>query len=155
MQYLEISYQILLLPAWFRNPEKRLMKQPKLHFLDPGVRRAILGKQGAIDGAEFESGVVAEIYKQCRNARLPVSFWYLRTADGREVDLLIEREDGFIGVEVKQTGRVGPSDFRHLRGLEQILDKPLLLGLVVSNDSRFRKGDGLPLWNAAAPQLLS
>lgn len=155
MRYLELSYQVLMLPAWYRNAEKRLAKQPKLHFLDPGIRRAILRKRGATDGTEFESAVAAEIYKQCRNARLPLTFWHLRTADGREVDLLIEREDGFVAVEVKQTERVSPVDFRHLRGLEEILDKPLLLGLVVSNDGQFRQVDDLPLWNGAAAQLLS
>ena len=157
MRYLELSYQILMLPAWFRNAEKRLMKQPKLHFLDPGIRRAILRKRGACDGAEFESAVVAEIYKQCRNARLPVEFYHLRTVDGREIDLLLEREDGFIAFEVKQTERVAATDFRHFRDLEAILDKPLLLGLVVSNDGLFGQvpGASAPQWNAAAPQLLS
>lgn len=157
MRYLELSYQILMLPAWYRNPEKRLAKQPKLHFVDPGIRRAILRKRGEIDGAEFESAVVAEIYKQCRNARLPVLFHHLRTADGREVDLLIERNDGFVAVEIKRTEHVSRVDFRHLRGLEELLDKPLLLGMVVSGDGNFREateGEGR-LWNAAAVQLLS
>ena len=157
MRYLELSYQIVMLPAWFRNPEKRLSKQPKLHFLDPGIRRAILGQRGAANGAEFESAVIAEIYKQCQNARLPLTFHHLRTVDGREVDLLVEREDGFIAVEVKQTDHAAATDFRHLRRLEEILDKPLLLGLVVSQDGRFRQpesGDE-PLWNVAAPHLLS
>jgi len=155
VRYLEISYQIIMLPAWFRNPEKRLMKQPRLHFVDPGIRRTILRKRGAVDGFEFESAVVAEIFKQCRSARLPVDLWFLRTTDGREVDLLIEREDGFVAVEVKQAERVGPADFRHLRGLEEILDKPLLLGLVVSNDSNFRQAGEPRLWNAAVACLLS
>lgn len=158
MHYLELSYQILMLPAWFRNPEKRLAKQPKLHFLDPGIRRAILGKRGAADGAEFESAVVAEAYKQCRNADLPVAFHHLRTVDGREVDLLVEREDGFIAVEAKQTERVAATDFRRLRRLGEILDKPLLLGLVVSGDGRFRQPDPAsdePLWNVAAARLLA
>jgi predicted AAA+ superfamily ATPase len=155
VRFLEISYQVLMLPAWFRNPEKRLMKQPRLHFVDPGIRRAILRKRGAVDGAEFESAVVAEIFKQCRTARLPVDFWFLRTADGREVDLLIEREDGFVAVEVKQAERIGHPDFRHLRGLGEILDKPLLLGLVVSHDSGFRQADEPRLWNAAVAHLLT
>ena len=131
------------------------MKQPRLHFIDPGVRRAILRKRGAVDSAEFESAVVAEMYKQCRSARLPVDFWFLRTTDGREVDLLIEREDGFVAVEIKQAERVGQADFRQLRGLGEILDKLLLLGLVVSQDSGFRQADEPRQWNAAVAQLLS
>ena len=99
--------------------------------------------------------MVAEIYKQCRNAQLPVELYHLRTADRRAVDLLIEREDGFIAVEVKQTARISSADFRHLRGLEDLLDKPLLLGLVVSNDaSGVPSADGR-LRHVAIPHLLS
>jgi predicted AAA+ superfamily ATPase len=156
VQYLEISFQVFLLPAWFRNQEKRLAKQPRLHFFDPGIRRAILRKRGDVDGAEFEDAVVAEIHKQCRSARLPVEFHHLRTADGREVDLLLEREDGFIAVECKQASKVSPTDFRHLKDVERILDKPLLLGLVVSEDPVPRVVlEGPPAhWNVAAHQLL-
>ena len=155
MRYLELSYQIILLPAWYRNEEKRLSKQSKLHFVDPGIRRSILRKRGDIDGAELESAVVAEIYKQCRNAQLPVELYHLRTADRREVDLLIEREDGFIAVEVKQTARVSAADFRHLRGLEDLLDKPLLLGLVASNDASSIPSTDRLLRHVAIPHLLS
>ena len=156
MRYLEVSFQIVLVPAWFRNREKRLVKQPKLHFLDPGVRRAVLKRRGEVDGAEFESAVVAEIWKQSRTARLPIELHHLRTADGREVDLLLERQDGFIAIECKQTTRATPADSRHLTKLEGILDKPLLLALVVSNDIRPRSlHPGPPsIWTVAAHQLL-
>jgi predicted AAA+ superfamily ATPase len=157
MQYLEISYQILLLPAWFRNPEKRLAKQPKLHFLDSGIRRAILQRRGDVEGAEFESAVVAEVCKQARSARMPVELHHLRTADRREVDLLVEREDGFFAIECKQSARVSNADFRHFRDLADILDKPLLLSLVVSNDPSPRAmfSEGGACWNVAAHQLFS
>jgi predicted AAA+ superfamily ATPase len=46
MRYLKLSYQATLIPAFSRNPEKRLAKQPKVVFLDPGVRRGILRKSG-------------------------------------------------------------------------------------------------------------
>jgi len=156
LRYLEISYQVVLLPAWFRNLGKRLAKQPKLHFLDSGIRRAVANRRGEPDGAEYESAVVAEVIKQCRTRRLPVEFHNLRTSDGREVDLLVEREDGFIAMECKQAERSGPSDFRHLRGLEEILDKPLLLGLVVSEDPQIERIDDAPapLWKLPAAALL-
>lgn len=156
LRYLEISYQVVLLPGWHRNLEKRLVKQPKLHFLDPGVRRAILRQRGEIGGAEFESAVVAEVLKQIRTARLPLDPFHLRTTDGREVDLVLEREDGYVALECKQAAKVVPSDFRHLRGLGQILDKPLLAGAVVSEDpecARVSGGDG-PLFKLWAPALL-
>ena len=157
MRYLELSYQIVLLPAWYRNPEKRLTRRPKLHFVDPGIRRAVLRKTGDVDGHEFESAVAAEAWKQCRTFRLPVELHHMQTVDGREVDLLLEREDGFIAIECKHAPRVSPVDARHLYRLEDILDKPLLLGMVVSNDVRPRllESGNERLWNVAAHQLFS
>jgi predicted AAA+ superfamily ATPase len=139
MRYLEISYQVIQIPAWFRNMEKRLAKQSKLHFLDPGIRRAILRSRGEPDGFEFESAVVAEIFKRIRSARLPMELFHLRTSDGREVDLLIEREDGFIAIECKQTQNPQSTDARHFRRLAELLDKPLLLALIVCGGKKIRK----------------
>lgn len=134
LQYLEVSYQVTTLPAWHRNKEKRLSKMPKLHFLDPGICRAIRRKQGDVNGHELESAFVAEVYKQVKNSRLPLELHHLRSSDGREVDLLIEREDGYFAFECKQTSKTSKKDARHLRGLQDILDKPLLGALVISND---------------------
>jgi predicted AAA+ superfamily ATPase len=41
VRYMEISYQSISLPAWFSNPLKKLVKAPKIHFLDNGVLRAV------------------------------------------------------------------------------------------------------------------
>jgi len=60
----------------------------------------------------------------------------LKTLDGREVDLLIELENGYIALEIKSSVKVTESDARHLFHLDDILDKPLLQALLVSNDQR-------------------
>lgn len=134
VNYLEISYQAILLQPWSRNKLKRLVKSPKLHYLDPGVQKAIIQKRGSPTGNEFESAVIAEIYKQAKNMLFPVSFYHLRTVDGLEIDLLIETEKGFYAIEVKMAGHVSESDARHLKGLGPILDKPLLYSFLLSND---------------------
>jgi hypothetical protein len=144
VRYLEMSYQVLLLRPWFRNLGKRLVKSSKVHFLDPGVQRALLNRRGVLTGPEFESAVVAEIYKQIKNSRLPVECYHLRTVDGREVDLLLELEQGFVALEIKMAERVVATDARHLRRLEDILDKPLLGALVISNDGSIQDlGEGI------------
>jgi len=139
LRYLELSYQVIQLPPFFRNREKRLAKAPKLHFVDPGILRTILQRTGELTGEEFESAIVAEIVKQVRNAGLEARFSHLRTYDRREVDLLIELETGFVGVEVKASRRISAADARTLRGLEPLLDKPLLGALVVSLDPNVRE----------------
>lgn len=138
MRYLELSYQVILLQPYFRNPEKRLAKMPKVHWVDPGVMRAVISRRGDPTGEEFESAVVAEIYKQIQNAELPAELYHLRTHDGREVDLLIELEEGFVSVEIKMTPRVASADARALRDLESFLDKPLLKALLLSLDRNAR-----------------
>lgn len=135
LEYLRLSYQTIILPAWERNASKRLTKAPKVHFMDNGVLQAVLQKRGGMTGNEFESLVVAELYKQAKNILAEVSFHHLRTQDGKEVDLLVETQEGYYAFEVKMADRVSPIDARHLSGLEEILDKPLLHGFVLSNDN--------------------
>lgn len=157
LQYLELSFQIVMLQPWFRNVEKRLSKSPKLHFLDNGIRRGILRRTGDPDGHELETVVVAESIKQGALTRTGVEFSHLRTSDGREVDLLLELDQGYIAMEAKLVERVTDSDARHLRGLSEILDKPLLAGLVVSQDPSARRlvpgARNEPIWAIPAWRL--
>ena len=136
VRYMEISYQSVILPAWFSNPVKKLVKAPKIHFLDNGVLRAVLQKKGAITGNEFESAIIAEIYKQTKTNRLPLVCHHLRTQDGREIDLLLEAEDYFIAIEIKTTENVNRIDARHLFDLQSFLNKPLKHSFILSNDVR-------------------
>ncbi len=135
LEYLRLSYQVIILPAWERNAAKRLMKTPKVHFMDNGVLQAVLQKRGGLTGNEFESLIIAEIYKQAKNIQADVSFHHLRTQDGKEVDLLVETQDGYYAFEIKMADRVTPIDARHLQNLESILDKPLIHAFVLSNDN--------------------
>jgi len=135
LQYLEISYQTILLQPWYGNKLKRLVKTPKLHYLDPGVQRAILQKRGDPAGNEFESAIVAEIYKQVKTAGVDGSFYHLRTHDGAEVDLLLELEQGFVAFEIKMSENITKKDTRHLQKLPEILNKPVLHSFILSNDN--------------------
>lgn len=139
LQYLTLSYQVVVLPAWARNKSKRLSKAPKVHYLDNGVLQAVLKKRGGITGSEFESLVIAEIYKQAKNSGSPVTFYHLRTHDGKEVDLLVELPNGYYAFEIKMAENIAKTDARHLVGLEEILDKPLLHAFLLSNSVKTEK----------------
>ena len=138
IHYLAISYQVIELVPWFRNKMKRLSKSAKLHFLDPGVQKAIIQRQGSPTGHEYESAVVAEMAKQILTNRLPAQMFHLRTNDGREIDCLVELESGFLAFEIKQTLRASFQDARHLRQLESLLDKPLIHSFVLSQDPEIK-----------------
>ena len=136
IEYLNISYQTVTLPAWARNVEKRLVKAPKIHYIDYGVVQAVLNKRGGMTGHEFESTVVSEIYKQTKNLLKQASFYHLRTHDGLEVDLLVELPEGYFAFEIKLAEHVSATDTRHLRNLQDFLDKPLLHSFLLSNDNQ-------------------
>ena len=86
----------------------------------------------------------SEIYKQIKTWRLPIDMYHLRSLDGREIDVLLECEKGFIPIEIKQTENVRKADARHLKDLKGLLDKPILCSFVVSNDREIKDlGQGI------------
>ncbi|MBQ7449643.1 MAG: ATP-binding protein [Paludibacteraceae bacterium] len=150
IEYLNLSYQTLILPAWTRNQTKRLTRAPKIHYMDFGVLQAVVGKRGGMTGSEFESMLVSELYKQAKNISSNATFYHLRTHEGREIDLLVETQFGYFAFEMKRAENVGRTDIRHLLSLQDILDKPLLHAFLLSNDVKTTKmTDNITAVNAA------
>ena len=141
IKYFEISYQAIVLPAWSRNQNKRLVKTSKAHYIDQGIIQAILHKRGGMTGNEFESAMIAEIFKQAKNERSLAQFSFLRTHDGKEVDLLLEFPDYYYAFEIKMTNKVSKTDAKHLFGLEEIVDKPIKKAFLLSNDEETKYFD--------------
>lgn len=134
IRYFELSYQAVILPAWAQNAHKRLTKMPKLHYMDNGIIQTVLQKRGGITGMEFESLVIAEIYKQITYSGVQVRLYHLRTHDGKEIDLVIEMPDYYIVFEIKMSSNITRADAKNLAGLELILDKPVKHSIILSND---------------------
>jgi len=117
LSLLEACYITRRLPPYFRNLSKRLVRTPKLYFLDPGLLCYLLGIHDpgtlmthAARGPIFESFVFAELLKAAFNrGRLPRIYFY-RDHRGLEVDFLVEDRSGLIPVEVK-SGTTIASDF--------------------------------------------
>lgn len=150
LQYLTLSYQTITLQPWERNTARRLVKSPKIHYMDNGVLQAVLRKQAMPNGMEFESLVIAEIYKQAKQIDTDATMYHLRTSDGKEIDLLIETGKGYYAFEIKLTERVQATDARHLRTLQPLLDKQLLHSFVLSNDVNLGNlGDNITAIHAA------
>jgi len=141
IKYFEISYQAIVLSSWSRNQNKRLVKSSKVHYSDQGIVQAVLHKRGGMTGNEYESAIIAEIYKQTKNSQSPAQFSFLRTHDGKEVDLLLEFSDHYYIFEIKMANRVSKVDAKHLFGLEGILDKPIKRAFLLSNDEETKYFD--------------
>lgn len=117
MSALESSDIVYLLPPYHRNFGKRLVKTPKLHFLDVGLASWLIGIRSpevlAIHpsrGALFESFVVSEFLKQRFNQGKPADLYFWRDNSGLEADLLFEQEGHLQTVEIK-SGQTVTSDY--------------------------------------------
>lgn len=122
LSVLEASSLVFTLQPFYRNFSKRLIKSPKLYFLDTGLLCHLLqirnpAQLGAhpLYGAIFETFAVAEIYKSfCHAGKTPpLYFWRDRT--GREVDLLIDGGARLAAVEIKAGRTIADDFFRNLR----------------------------------------
>ncbi len=142
---LEASYLVLLLPPYFRNFGKRLVKTPKLYFLDTGLAAALLeiGSPDALNihpqrGALFETLVVGEFVKRRYNAGRPAGLWFWRDNTGIEVDLLFEIGTRLLPVEIK-SGATFVRDWT--KGLRKwagfAADEALPGRLIYGGDERF------------------
>ena len=114
---LEASYLVVRLQPYHRNFGKRLVKTPKLYFLDVGLMAWLLGIRGASAiethasrGALFETYVVSELIKQRFNTGGPADLYFWRDNVGHEVDVLYETPQGLQAVEIK-SGSTFASDW--------------------------------------------
>lgn len=105
---LQASHLITLLPPYYRNFGKRLVKTPKLYFLDTGLLCHLLRitepgdlRTHAMRGAVFETWVVSETLKHRFNQGLPADLYYWRDNHGLEVDLVFEHAGQLHSVECK------------------------------------------------------
>ncbi len=120
---LESSYILLMLPPFFKNYNKRIIKSHKLYLMDPSItvyltrqpsnESAIRGNMG---GALFEGLVVSDIWKTFYNAGKKPSVFFWRAQDGHEVDLIIQAQGRFWPVEIKMTAT--PS-LKHLKPINR------------------------------------
>jgi uncharacterized protein len=93
---MEKSYLVKLVQPFFTNPNKELIKQPKIYFIDNGMRNAISGNIGMeIDGPSFENLVFTELIKIGYEPK------YWRKKTGVEVDFVIKVGNEMIPIEVK------------------------------------------------------
>ena len=114
-------------PSPCTNAIKRIIKTPKLHFLDScqhaTSRRLTFDRvkadRGAF-GALLESSVFSEVMKMMTGSDLRLTPYHFRDQQMREVDLVLERDDGMIaGVEVKASATVKSADFAGARTLAE------------------------------------
>ncbi len=110
LSILQASFQVLLLQPYHTNVTKRLVKRPKLYFLDTGLCAYLAEwsspetlEAGAMSGAILETYVVAEVLKSWWNRGKQPPIYYYRDKDGREIDLLFVQDQAIYPVEIKKS----------------------------------------------------
>lgn len=154
LSVLETSFIVFRLPPHHENFRKRLVRSPKLYFVDTGllchllqIRSARELARHAMRGAVFENFVVSELRKSClhggRDARL--AFW--RDHRGSEIDLVAESSHGVAAVEIKSGATVATDFFKGLRYWEKLAGDGGRRILVYGGDRSYeRSGVAVRSW---------
>jgi predicted AAA+ superfamily ATPase len=140
---LEVTGQIILVPPYFENLGKRLIKSPKIYLSDSGLACHLLGilapaelERSPFLGALFEGFVAAEILKSQVNAGGRKQIWHFRDQQGLEVDFLFPGRDGKLWmVECKAAKTVHPAMAAPLRSLGRAATRPGARRVVVHRPS--------------------
>jgi len=128
-----------LVPAWFSNRIKRLIKAPKRYLVDLALVAAVLGlgRDAILYGPDMlgrllDTFVAAQLRAELAASHNP-RLYHLREEQGRrEVDLLIETAGGqLIGIEVKASATVTASDARHLAWLRDETGDAFAAGIIL------------------------
>lgn len=136
---LETAFLVATVPAWFRNIGKRLVKSPKLLLTDAGLLAHLLGGGDLAErsfGAVLENFVLMEIVKQASFGDLRPPLFHYRTAEGIEVDAVIESSGGRIyGIEVKAAATLTSRDSRGMRALSSSVGDDFGAGVILHTGS--------------------
>lgn len=142
-KYLDLCEEVFLvkrIPAWSRNPGKRVVSAPKVALVDSGVAATLLGQDPArlteltsgMIGPLLEGFAVMELARQLTWSQEEVRLFHYRTKDKVDVDAVLETNDGrVVGVEVKASSTVTNADFRGLRNLATAAGDTFVNGIVL------------------------
>ncbi len=137
LSVLETSGLIYLLQPYHNNTTKRLIKTPKMYFLDTGLCRYLTQwsspetlEAGALSGAILETYIISECLKSYWYNGLNPYFYFYRDKDQKEIDLLIEQNNQLYPVEIKKSISPGLSAIKNFAVLEK-LGKVIGTGAVI------------------------
>lgn len=135
---LESSGLIFILQPYFNNLSKRLIRTPKVYFMDTGLVAFLTGwktsetlENGAMDGSIFETYVVSEIVKSYWNNGLSPDIFYYRDKDKNEIDILLKQDGLFYPIEIKKKSTPDKDDIKTFSVIEKVLHERVGVGAVI------------------------
>lgn len=150
LSVLEASFIVALLRPHHKNFGKRLIKTPKLYFLDTGLLCFLLQIRSpqelghrAERGAVFESFVVSEFYKSFLHRGIPPEITFWRDSAGHEVDVIIDSGGRLTPVEIKSAQTVADDFFDSLDYWKKLAGTPDSPAVLVYGGDRLFKRSGI------------
>lgn len=127
LSILETSGIIYLLHPYHNNVTKRIIKTPKVYFLDTGLCRYLTQwstpetlEAGALSGAILETFIISELLKSYWYNGLTPYFYFYRDKDQKEVDLIIEQNNQLYPIEIKKTSTPSISATKNFHVLKKL-----------------------------------
>lgn len=129
---LQASYVVYLLPPYFENSRKRLIKSPKIYFCDTGLACTLLGIESAeqlafdkMRGHLFENLIVVELLKRRLNEGKESNLYFYRDSNQNEVDILVDNGSSLDAIEVKSAMTYSPSFEKALLKVNEWVNPPV------------------------------
>ncbi len=150
---LEQSFLVFLLKPYHKNFNKTIVKRPKLFFYDTGLVCSLLGITSEttlnlhpLKGAIFETMVVSEFIKIQQTLTDKPQLYYWRDKTGREIDLIIEKQNGFVPVEIKSGKTIQESFFKNLKYWQRLSGSKKAL-LAYAGEAEQKRSNGIEIIN--------
>lgn len=132
LSVLQASYLIVLLPPYYENIAKRLVKTPKLYFIDPGLACYLLDiesekqlERDKMRGNIFENLIVMECIKHRLNQGKEANCYFYRDSNGSEVDVMMKQDGAFWALEVKSAMTYSKSFEQHIQNIDSWTSTPV------------------------------
>lgn len=138
LSVLQASYLVTLLPPYYENITKRLVKTPKLYFNDPGLACCLLDIESPkqldrdkMRGAIFENYIVMEVLKHRYNQGRAGGVYFYRDSNSNEVDILLKQGGEITAIEVRSAMTYSSSFEKSLKQIGSWIGTPVIKKIVV------------------------
>lgn len=153
LEYLRLSYQVILLQPFYKNITSSVVKTPKLYWLDVGLLRQLCGYTGEASGEVYETMVVGELYKWMKTTQKRAEMYFYRTRSGLETDILLKTPAGVTGMEVKGRAVLSSKDYSSLKEVAAGLGSQWRGGLVIYRGDEIKRVAEPNIWAVPSKRL--
>lgn len=158
---LKASYIIFLLPPFFRNIGKRLIKTPKVYFYDVGLASYLLGIENSkqiehhpLRGNLFENFIVMELLKERYNQAMGSNLFFFRDRTGNEVDIVLQGANSLTPVEIKVAETFNTSLTRNIALFQKLFSTETKNPTIIYNgaEKHSYKNISVTPWSSYSPK---